>query len=486
MPSDSYILKRSLLISFVERYFLTILQFITVMILARLLTPEDIGIYTVGVAVIGVTHAIRDFGIGMYLIQEKDLDKEKVATALGLTFCIAWFMGVIVLCLAPYLANYYDEAAVGQVINVVALNFFIIPFGAMAPALLKRSMSFGTLFKISLCSKLVSVSVSISLAFAGYGFMCMAWASVANALVVAVLAQFYLPKKFRTLPGLKNAKRILKFGSHVVGANLVRQIEMSFLDLWVGKVLGFPMLGYLSRGQGYVKIYSNVIGKAIGPVIHAHLALKNRNDEQLENSFSYIVSYVTLVGWFFLGFMGLMSFNVIRVLYGDQWDIAVPMASILCLTAAIQVPIHMSSRLLNATGKVKIIFWLSLTLSSLRILMILLLVNSGLETLLLGFSAVSVLHLAAIAFFVFSLFKFHLSTFLAILVKNLAIVVLSLLLPIYFRVTQDYSGGYVFELLAGGVVSCSSWLALVYLSDHPLKKEIEGMLSAALSRLRAN
>lgn len=59
---------RSLLISLSECYFLIALQLVSFVVLARLLTPEDIGLYSVSAAFIGLAHVVRDFGVGSYYL----------------------------------------------------------------------------------------------------------------------------------------------------------------------------------------------------------------------------------------------------------------------------------------------------------------------------------------------------------------------------------------------------------------------------------
>lgn len=485
MVNDKNIVKRSLLISFLERYAITALQFVSVMVMARLLTPEDIGIYTVGLAIIGIAHMLRDFGIGSYLIQEKELTKEKVSAALGITILLAWSMGVVVYLLAPYAARFYAEASVKDVIHVVALHFLIIPFGAMAPALLKRSMSFGTLMKINLSATLVNVLVGVYLAYHGHGYMSMAWASVASVTASAILAQYYLPDKYRVYPSLKNTKKILGFGSHIVGANLANVLNSSALDLMVGKVLGFSTLGFLSRGQGFVKIYTNVIQKAITPVINSHLSKSYRSGKELDSSYSNTVNYVTLVAWFALGFMGLMSYNLIRILYGDQWDAAIPIASILCVSACIIIPNSLARNLLVSTGDAKTNFRLTITFVVLRIAIIFSIVYQGLYTMLLCFLVLGTINFFVTHFIIFSKYRFQATIYITIAAKNIVIAAGALLLPLYFWLMPNSNDVQIifFELLSASLVSGLSWLALVYILKHPIRIEINSVYKSVKNRL---
>lgn len=455
------------------------------MVLVRLLTPEDIGIYTVGLAIIGIAHMVRDFGVGKYLVQEKNLTPEIVSGALGITIIFAWSMGGVVMLLAPYAAAFYNEVAVEGVLYVVGLNFFIIPFGAMAPALLKRSMSFGTLLKVNLSSTFVSVLVGVSLAYAGYGYMSMAWASVANVAASAVMAQWYLPAKYRVFPSLKNAKRILRFGRHIVGANLATEVNAGALDLLVGKSLGFAALGFLSRAQGFVKIYNNVIQKAINPVVSAQLAKTHRAGNELHASYLHTINLVSSVGWFILGFMGLMSADLIKILYGDQWGSAAPLASLLCLSACMGIPNKLAQALLVSTGKVRINFRLTVTFVILRIGLMVAFVDSGLFFLLSSFLVLQGINLLLTHIIICRQFGFKESAFIYLTIKNLLIVGLALLLPMYLWLAPSTeSTSIILNLVVVGALSCGSWFGLVYLTKHPIAEEITNLIENTVTRVR--
>ncbi|MCB1781715.1 MAG: oligosaccharide flippase family protein, partial [Candidatus Competibacteraceae bacterium] len=82
---------KSLAISLAESYIIIILQLGTFVLIARFLTPNEIGLYSVSVAVTGIVHLLRDFGVGSYLIQEKEITNERIRTAFTITLMISIF-----------------------------------------------------------------------------------------------------------------------------------------------------------------------------------------------------------------------------------------------------------------------------------------------------------------------------------------------------------------------------------------------------------
>src|SRR5436190_3511040 len=96
-------------ISFVERYALIVLALLLYVLVARLLTPSEIGIYSVTAAVVGIAQVIREFGVGTYLIQEKNLSQERLETALGVSMVSGAAMFVAMMLAAPWVAYFFAD-----------------------------------------------------------------------------------------------------------------------------------------------------------------------------------------------------------------------------------------------------------------------------------------------------------------------------------------------------------------------------------------
>ncbi|MCW8890541.1 MAG: oligosaccharide flippase family protein, partial [Sedimenticola sp.] len=104
-----------------------VIQIISTLILARILTPEEIGIYSLGAVVIGFAQMIRDFGVSNYLIQEKELTQDRIRTAFGVTVIIAWTAAALLLLFSDTFAAFYDQPGVSSVISIMSISLFFIP-----------------------------------------------------------------------------------------------------------------------------------------------------------------------------------------------------------------------------------------------------------------------------------------------------------------------------------------------------------------------
>ena len=84
--------RKALLYTFTSKYLLLLIQFGSTLILSRLLTPADIGIYTIAYSLVAIGHVFRDFGVGNYIQQEKNLTDDRLRAAMTIALFFAWIM----------------------------------------------------------------------------------------------------------------------------------------------------------------------------------------------------------------------------------------------------------------------------------------------------------------------------------------------------------------------------------------------------------
>lgn len=351
--------RRSLFFSFSQAYVGTGLAFISVMVLARLLTPEEIGVYVLGMAFIGMIEVFREFGVRQYIVQESELTEEKLRAAFGVSLFIGLFMGATVLFMADRVAIFYAEPGIANVLTILSLNFFIVPFNIVMLSQLTREMRFDTLFWINTLATLIGVSVGISLALLGFSFMSMAWASIANTVAALMLCICLNPRGLIIVPSFRHWRSVVSYGSYALAGSGLRQLANMSPDLVVGRVLGVAPVAQLSRANGLIQIYYRVVMRGIVQVALANWAKRVREGGDLKADYNRAIEYLTALAWPFFIVLALMAHPVVNLLYGDQWDQAVDVVRILCAIGLFLPFIHLVPGFLMATGRVKQMFYLS-------------------------------------------------------------------------------------------------------------------------------
>lgn len=469
--------RRSLLISFAENYSVLIITFISTIIIARLLTPEELGIFSVGAVIVGMAHIIRDFGVGQYLIQEKNLTTDKIRAAFGLTLVIAWGLATILALLSVPLASLYNEPGLKYVIWVLAANFLLIPFGSITMAYLRREMIFTPLYWIKVVSALVHSIAYVGFALWGLGYMSPAWAAMAGIFVTVGMTIVWRPKELPLFPGFKEMRNVVRFGSVASGGSVVGEINFAAPDLIIGKVLGMEAVGVFGKAMALLQIFNRLIMNSIWPVVLPHFSAQSRDGKDMKQSFLRTVSYVTGVAWPFFTFVALMSYPIVRILYGSQWDASVPLVTVLSISAWLASPFMLVGQLFIALGEVKKLFQMQVVFLILTLVALISSSSFGLfvTSLALAFSSM----LAAFVAYRF-LHKFLGLSFFELLkstAKSFLVNVLTAIAPLLVLVTMTIGPQHlwlptVIAMLGAGL----AWIVGIFWVHHEMRDDLLNLL----------
>ena len=78
--------RKSLAINFASSSGATLVMFVVSIIVARILTPAEIGIYSIAIVLVNVAHVFREFGVSSYLQRAENLTPDKVRSAMGVAY----------------------------------------------------------------------------------------------------------------------------------------------------------------------------------------------------------------------------------------------------------------------------------------------------------------------------------------------------------------------------------------------------------------
>lgn len=478
-------LRAAFITSIFDKYTSLAIQVIGVVILSRLLTPKDIGIYSIGASFTMIAHLFRDFGVSKYVIQEAELSKERVGTAILFTALTSWVAGLAVAGLSSPLAMFYGEPGLRNVILVISGNFFVIPFGALAPSLLKREMRFTAVLRINFVSTFIHTATGITLAFLGYGYMSMAWASLAGVVGTSLMSIALLPKVWRVRPSMKEWRRVLNFGYYATLSNFVMILAKIAPDMIIGKIIDVASVGIYSKAKAIVSLFDQTVLSAIAPVIMPAVAMKHREGSQTKPFFLRGLAQLSAVGWTSFAFLGIMAFPMVRILFGSQWDFAVPLARVLCLAASIEILFTFAGSVLFAVGRVKETFRLQFASKLVAIALIFASAFAGLEWVALSAVAYSSVE-AILAYRTLArALQFDFAELLNALGKSFVASALAAVGPVVTVMTMTVDANHIWlPTIVAAASTCSIWLAAVFLIRHPVLEEISLLYGVLRSRLQ--
>lgn len=476
-------LRKALSLSFTQTFISLVFTFGGVIVVSRLLTPAEIGIYSVAAGLVALVHMLRDFGVSEFLIQEEELDELKIRTVFTINLAIAWTLGVALFVFSGAAGRFYGDSGVSHVLRVVSIVFMLLPFGVVSQTLMKRELEFGKLLKIRLGENITRSCTTVGLAYAGFSYMSMAWSSVIGILVmVAGCAAWGWQYRVRGL-SLVHWRRVLHFGSNRTIADIARQVGDQSANLVIGRMLGMAATGMYSRGYGIVNMYTSNVVDAIGNVAFPAFAREHRESGTAPQLFLKSLAYLTGISWPFFAAGMLLAFPIIRILFGDQWDAAAPLMRWLCGAAIVGVLTYQCNSFLVALGHVRVVTRIEVKYQLVRV---------GITIAAAFYSLVAVAAVQILVYVVATALYYHeLQRFDALAIRKCArtlvpSALVTLATCVIPAVVTFWPGLLQTHMVAASVVAfaggCVGWLVCVRAVQHPLLDELRRAGSRFLPR----
>lgn len=475
--------RRSLVFSFIDRYASLAIGIVSSMIIARLLTPAEIGIFSVAMVLIALLSTVRDMGAGQYLLQEKDLTRDRIRAVWSVQLGLGILLAAVVLGLSSPAAAFYGEPRIQSIMQLLALNYLINPLGSVTYAWLMREMRYDAIAIVRFSATLGGAVTSVLLALRGYGPISLAWGSLASTLCNAGVSVFFRPRDYPWMPGLRELRRVFSFGSKVTGASIAASISYGAPEFLLGKLQSLEAAGLFSRAQGLVSMFSRLVSDAVYPVALSLFAKELRESHSTASSFIKALSYITVLSWSFAIALIFLAHPVIRLLYGDQWDQSVDLARLLAFAMALASPVPLCNTALLAGGAA------TKTLKSTLVTVALTVPFVAAGALFgLPYLGVALVVSAAISVTVWlssahTVVKFDWNTLGAELGKSMIVAIAAGIAPACAFWAWGANPAQLWMPLATGAVGSGiGFFASVYAVSHPLKTELNRM-TATLARL---
>ncbi len=327
------------------------LQLGSVVVLARLLSPQDFGVMSLATVVTGFIALFRDMGTGAALIQRDAVNTALVSSLFSLNALLGTMAGLLAAAAAPFAASFFHAPDLQPVMRALAVSVAVAGLGVVPQAVMERDGRFDTLARIELVSMATGVTVAIAMAYRGYGI----WSLVGQTLVTTLLGTALLTIASAARPTLWPDWALLRsvagYSANLGAFNVFNYFVRNADNFIIGKVIGAQELGYYALAYqiaiGPVRSIGGVVGRVLFP------ALSRLQNDRSALGKAYLQG-VRLMVWVCFPLMALLAglANVATVgLLGESWQPMAPVLAVLALVGFVQSASVTIGTLYMTTGR---------------------------------------------------------------------------------------------------------------------------------------
>lgn len=319
------------------------ISFIGNLLLARILLPDDFGIYAFASSILSLIFMFGGFGSQEAIIQNRDDTLVHfIPTAFWVSFFIAFCLALLGSLIGMVLVNHYNPL-VSQFVIILVLMHFFTAVGNAYSSILERQINFKGIAFLQLGNVFFSFLVAVIVALIGFG----AWALIIRELVSAIISVigFILLSRYSVIFVFdwKSAQAIWTFGWKLMVSRISEVVFGRFDNFVIGSVLGTMTLGHYSMAYRLSFLGHQFTQGAIQPVVLSAFSAMQNSPAQLQYAFDRLMYWMirasALTG---LGVV-VLGKELVQLLYGSDWALAGLIFQNMWLFLAI-LPIHEAIR----------------------------------------------------------------------------------------------------------------------------------------------
>lgn len=364
------------------------LLFVSNLVLARLLMPEDFGCIAMLHVFLAIADIIVHGGFGAALIQKKNPTHIDYASVFYVNLVISIVLYGILFVTAPAIARFYSMPLLCLVLRVQAIELIINSFSVVQLSILKKNLKFKAIAVRNILSSFLGLTACIICAFFGLGV----WSLVINVLVSRLMGILLLWKASNWRPtwefSWSSVKELFGFGGFMMLSSIISSVYNELQSLLVGKFYSATDLGYVNQAKKLEGIPSGALASMVTQVSFPVFSKLQDNVDALRYGLKKNIKSVQYINLPMMLLLMVIAEPLIELLYGERWMACVPYFQILCVSRLLGVIVPLNMSIIGAKGKGKLYLITQLIKCGFSIVVIVLSVRHGIYALLIALALI--------------------------------------------------------------------------------------------------
>jgi lipopolysaccharide exporter len=320
-------------------------------IIARLLVPDDLGVFGIALLAQSVIEIFSMFGLTSALVRRPDDVKPYLDTAWIISFLRGLAVAVVMVLAAPLIAAFFHQPAATDLIRILALTSAFAGFGNPAVVILRRQLQFGRVFLMAIVPSLVDVALSIVIAVLYRTPVALVLGMVARGAVALLLGYVVVPYLPRLRFNRARARELMSYGKWITGSTILRFLYGQGDDILVGRLLGSASLGLYQIGYRYSNLPTTEITNVLQMVALPAYAKVQNDVKKLRRAFAEALGSTALVSITLAGYIWVITPDFVKLVLGSNWLGVIPVMRVLAIWGALESVAEIPIALFEAVGR---------------------------------------------------------------------------------------------------------------------------------------
>lgn len=324
--------------------------------LARLLSPEDFGLFSVTLLLIGFGDDLGDLGMGPAIIQKQKISQKLLSTIFWMVMLagMAFFLAGVIS--APVFAWFFKEDLLRDLIMVASISFIFRSSAVVHHSLLKKELDFGKIALLEMVAAIVFSGVTLVSAFQGFGVWSLVYGFLASRISQMILAWQFCPFRPQFHFAIEECRDVFHFGFKIIGERISYFFSSRMDYILIGHLLGTQLLGYYTLAAEPVNMVYQKISGMVSQVAFSAFSKTQHNVDRVRWGYRKMNKTLSLFNFPVLAGLTILAGEFVNVFYGPGWEQVVLPLQILCGVGAIRSLMNSNGSILYALNRPDLAF----------------------------------------------------------------------------------------------------------------------------------
>jgi PST family polysaccharide transporter len=458
-------IKKATIINAIAKYSNVIIQLIINSILARILTPNEFGIVAIVMVFISFFNLLADMGIGTGIIQNKELTNKNISDIFLFTLFSGIFVSLIFFLISPIIAIFYNDVIYIKIGRIISISLFFNILNIVPNSLMLKEKRFKTIGVTTITVNTIVGVITIVAAINGASYYSLIINSIVTSMLLFLINFKNCKIKLYFNYNSKSLNIIKNYSMYQFGFNFINYFSRNLDNILIGKFIGKNSLGFYDKAYKLMLYPLQNLTFVITPVLHPILSEYQNENEIVYTYFIKVFKLLSLIGIYIGVVCFFCSREIVLILYGEMWELTIPLFKILSISIWIQMITSCSGAIFQATGKTKELFKCGVITSFITICNIFI----GVSTKNLNYVSIGVVLAYFInfnvAFYILmhNVFNKH---FRELLSEVKSTLLIGLIMIVFFNIIHIEINNILISIFIKGMIGTTSFLFGVFITKE--------------------
>lgn len=337
--------------SLIQNWGLRLGGLVVFMVLARILSPSDMGLFAAATTVVAFCALFVDSGLSEAVVQARDISPRQLSTIFAINLMMAVLVLLGVWLSAPWLATYFALPDLTSILRVSVFTVLLNALSFSQTAMFRRSFKYKRLALVTLGATALSGVIAVTMAVADFG----AWSLVAQALIAAAFTAAMLWREpewaFTWAFDFASIRGLLSYGTKRLLTALMDFANTRFIELFFASVFGAATLGLYVVGARVYQILMQVLSSAVLDIAHNAFSRLAHEPEKLKEAYYSAMGLAAATSMPIFFILSMVSTEMVVGVFGPQWQEAGAVLVPLLVLGGVQVLQFFNGIVYNALGR---------------------------------------------------------------------------------------------------------------------------------------